>query len=74
MGGVCSHFCATNQSQRTGAVVWAARRELRKEDPVPEKASEETVILRPQPSGAPVDEFRIVQEDDAYVVEGKACA
>ncbi|KLU40216.1 MAG: hypothetical protein AA931_00855 [Peptococcaceae bacterium 1109] len=63
---------ATNQGvrelvQRVGQLV----RELRKEDPVPEKASEETVILRPQPSGAPVDEFRIVQEDDAYVVEGE---
>ena len=56
--------------QRVGQLV----RELRKEDPVPEKASEETVILRPQPSGAPVDEFRIVQEDDAYVVEGRPAA
>ena len=74
MGGSLWPFRCHNQGVRELVQRGAARQELQGRSGA-RKGPEETVILRPQPSGAPVDEFRIVQEDDAYVVEGEGlCA
>ncbi len=53
--------------QRVGKLV----QELRKSEPLPEKRPEGVIIVRPRRKAAPVDQFRIVQEDDVYVVEGE---
>ena len=51
--------------QRIGQLI----EELRARDPRPAPPSDEAVVLRPQERQAPVDQFRIVKEDDIWVVE-----
>jgi GTP-binding protein len=53
--------------QRIGQLI----EELRARDPRPAPPSDEAVVLRPQERQAPVDQFRIVKEDDIWVVEGE---
>lgn len=51
--------------------MWEVVRKLKQADSVSEEVEVETVVLRPRASRAPVEDFRIVQEDDVYVVEGE---
>jgi len=53
--------------QRAGQLVKA----LREAEPRPGRPQEEVVVLRPKAESAPVEDFRVIQEGDVYVVEGE---